>query len=57
MSESVTERFERLVIRWDLRGLHDELSRALSDLDEAERPHVPSELRRALDMFLDSYAR
>jgi hypothetical protein len=37
MCESVTEPFERLVIRWDLRGLHDELTRALIDLDEAER--------------------
>lgn len=57
MSGSVTERFERLVIRWDLRGLHDELTRLLSDVDEAERPYVASELRRALDMFLDSYGR
>ncbi|MGN6132034.1 MAG: hypothetical protein ACTHOK_16955 [Nocardioidaceae bacterium] len=57
MSRSVTERFERLVIRWDLRGLHDELTRLLSDVDEAERPYVASELRQALDMFLDSYGR
>ena len=54
MSESVTERFEQFVIRWDLRGLQDELTRVLSEVDQAERPYVPSEL---LDMFLDSYGR
>ena len=57
MSEGVTKRFEQLVIRWDLRGLQDELTRMLSEVDQAERPYVPSELRRALDMFIDSYGR
>lgn len=57
MSESITERFEQLVTRWDLRGLQEELTRALTEMDEAERPYVPSELRRALDMFLDSNER
>jgi hypothetical protein len=57
MSEGVTERFEQVVIRWDVRRLHDELTRVLSEVDQAEWPYVPSELRRALDMFTDSYGR
>jgi hypothetical protein len=57
MGESVTERFERLTIRWDLRGLQRELTSLLSEMEEPERPYVPSELRRVLDMFLDSYER
>ena len=57
MGESVTERFEQLVTRWDLPGLQEELARAVREVDEAERPYVPSQLCRALDMFLDSYGR
>jgi hypothetical protein len=57
MGESVTAQFEQLVTRWDLRGLQEELTRVLREVDEAEGPYVPSELCRALDMFLDSYGQ
>ena len=43
--------------RWDLRKLQEELTRVLGEVDKANRPYVPSELHRALDMFLDSYER
>jgi len=53
--DDIAVRFRQVASRWDLRSLHDEVAKALSDLDAASQPYVPSQLVLALDKFLDSY--
>lgn len=55
MVDGVFERFEVVAAQWDLQGLRRDVAGALDDLEESERPYVPTQLVFALDMFLDSY--
>jgi hypothetical protein len=55
MNPDVSERFVLLAARWNLQALRQELIEALADIEEPQRPYVPSQLVRALDMFVDSY--
>lgn len=52
----VVTRCRELAARRDLPGLRRELDALLADLPVEQQPYVPTNLRRALDMFLDSYA-
>jgi hypothetical protein len=47
--------YQELVIRWDLIGLRRELDTTLAGLQPEERAFVPSQLARALGMFIESY--
>ena len=53
--DDIAGRFRTVASRWDLAGLKDDVAAALGDLDAPARPHVPSQLVLALDMFLNSY--
>ncbi len=55
MVDDVLERFEALAARWDLQGLHRDVTEVLAGLEDSERPFVPSRLALALEMFLDAY--
>lgn len=57
MTDDIFEHFVALADRWDLRELHRDVTGVLDGLDDKARPFVPSQLARALDMFLDSYDR
>lgn len=53
--QPLAEPFMALALRWDLRQLHSEVVAALSTIELAGQPYVPTQLARSLHMFLDSY--
>ena len=50
-------RCEDLALQWDLPGLLAELRAALAGVPVSRQTYVPNELRHALELFVDAYAK
>ncbi|MGH8961318.1 MAG: hypothetical protein ACRDWT_08935 [Jatrophihabitantaceae bacterium] len=55
MEAGIYEQLVEMAQRWRLGDLRGEVANVVAELDESDRPYVPSQLLRSLDMFLDSY--
>ena len=55
VSNDIFDTFVSLAARRELVDLQRELSEAIDELGEAQRPYVATSLAKALSMFLDSY--